>query len=96
MFAAVQDFIQLHMQMESWGQVPVALRRALTPDRTVRHTYKMLVRDYRMRIFMPRDSQYGAMYLCQQAHVDLAHSSTGGTSNLSSCSSKTARSLKAV
>lgn len=65
--------------MESWGQVPTELRRALTPVKMVRNSCKMLVRDYRMRIFRPDDSQCGAMYLCKQAHVDLADSSRSGT-----------------
>ena len=69
--AAVEDFRQLHREMEGWKQVPREVRTALTPERAVRHAEKMLGKDNRMRVFKPRGSQYGAMFLCQQAHVDL-------------------------
>ena len=65
--------------MKSWVGVPRTVRNALTPEVTVRHAEKMLPKDSRMRIFWPKDSQHGAMYLCQQGQVDLADSSSGGT-----------------
>lgn len=77
--AAVQDFCYLCEDMGTWGPVPHAVISALVPEKTVKHSKKMLPRDYRMRIFMPKDCQHGAMYLCEQAHVDLANSAHGGT-----------------
>ena len=77
-FAAVEDFCELVHEMESWGQVPRQLRTALAPESAVRHAKKMLGRDDRMPVFMAEHSQYGAMYLCQQAHIDLAEASTSG------------------
>ena len=83
---AVEDFHRLLHDMKSWVHVPKQLKSALTPEATVKHADKMLQRDYRMRLFMPKDSQYGAMYLCQQAHVDFATASTtGGTFVLYVC-----------
>ena len=66
--------------MESWGSVPRDVVNALTPEKAVKHAKKMLTRDCRMRVYMPKDSQHGAMYLCHQAQVNLADSNTGGTS----------------
>lgn len=84
--AAVQDFCYLHEDIcQNWGQVPQAVLHALVPERAVEHSKKMLPRDYRMRIFMPKDCQHGAMYLCQQAQVDLANSARCGTSPFSYC-----------
>lgn len=80
--AAVEEFLQLRREMKSWVGVPRAVRTALTPEATVKHAEKMLPKDCRMRIFWPKGSQHGAMYLCHQAHVDLANSSSGGTSLL--------------
>lgn len=78
-FAAVEEFRQLHREMEGWGQVPRELRNALTPEKAVRHAEGMLAKDERMRVFKPEGSCYGALYLCQQAHVDLATATkTGG------------------
>ena len=84
--AAVQDFCYLHEDIcQNWGPVPQVVINALVPDKAVEHSRKMLPRDYRMRIFMPKDCQHGAMYLCQQAQVDLADSTRAGTSLFAYC-----------
>ena len=59
--------------------MPKDVRNSLVPEKAVKHAKKMLTRDYRMRIFMPKDCYNGAMYLCKQGHVDLANSTCGGT-----------------
>ena len=80
--AAVQDFYILHNDIEGWGPVPRDVVNALTPEKAVKHARKMLTRDCRMRIFMPKDNHHGAMYLCNQAQVNLADGNSSGTSPL--------------
>ena len=76
--ATAEELLQLHLEMKSWVGVPRTVRNSLTPEATVRHAEKMLPKDSRLRIFWPKDSQHGAMYLCHQGHVDLADSTTAG------------------
>ena len=78
--AAVQDFCILHNDMEGWGVVPRDVVNALTPEKAVKHAKKMLMRDCRMRVYMPQDNQHGAMYLCNQAQVNLADGNSSGAS----------------
>lgn len=90
--AAAEELLQLYLEMKSWVGVPRTVRNALTPEPTMRHAEKMLPKDSRLRIFWPKDSHHGAMYLCHQGHVDLADSSTGGMSfPASACCTLTAR-----
>lgn len=83
--AAAEELLQLHGEMKSWVGVPRTVRTALTPEATVKHAEKMLPKDFRMRIFWPKDGHHGAMYLCHQGHVDLADISSGGTALLCIC-----------
>ena len=89
--------------METWGPVPRDVVNALTPEKAVKHAKKMLTRDCRMRVYMPKDSQHGAMYLCNQAQVNLADSNSGGESlsllptlRLPSCHDKAAYSISSA
>lgn len=75
--------MKLQHYLEGWGHLSKTLRNALIPDASVEHAKKTLGRDDRMRVYMPADSQWGAMYPCKQAHIDWA-----GISSINSSAGK--------